>query len=51
MEGQGTLFYGPGRPAYEGNWVVDQFHGYGVLHNENPLALNGNFNYNDFNLI
>ena len=51
MEGKGTLFYGLDRPAYDGNWVADQFHGYGVLYNENPLELNGTFNYNDFNLI
>lgn len=51
MEGEGTLFYGPERPAYQGNWLADQFHGYGVLYNENPLELNEGFNYNDFNLI
>lgn len=33
MEGQGTLFYGPQRPAYEGNWLADQFHGFGTLYN------------------
>lgn len=37
MEGEGTLFYGPNRPAYEGNWVADQFHGFGTLFNESPL--------------
>lgn len=51
MEGEGTLFYGPNRPAYEGHWVADQFHGFGTLFNESPLQLNGCFNYNDFNLI
>lgn len=37
MEGEGTLFYGPNRPAYEGHWVADQFHGFGTLFNESPL--------------
>lgn len=33
MEGEGTLYYGPDRPAYEGSWLADQFHGFGTLYN------------------
>jgi len=33
MEGEGTLYYGPGRPAYQGSWLADQFHGFGILIN------------------
>ena len=51
MHGKGTLYYGPDKPAYDGEWICDQFHGKGSLYNENPVPLNGSFNYNDFNLI
>ena len=33
MHGKGTLYYGPGRPAYSGGWENDQFHGWGKLFN------------------
>jgi hypothetical protein len=39
MEGKGTLFYGEGKPAYEGDWIADQFHGFGILYNESPLEM------------
>lgn len=41
----------PGKPAYDGEWFSDQFHGFGILYNESPVPLIGSFNYNDFNMI
>lgn len=35
----GSLFYASGKPAYEGDWNEDKFHGIGVLHNEIPMFL------------
>lgn len=51
MEGKGILFYQPECPAYDGEWLADQFHGFGILFNESPVALDGSFNFEDFNLI
>jgi len=51
MEGKGVLYYMPGKPAYDGEWFSDQFHGFGILYNESPVPLIGSFNYNDFNMI
>ena len=33
LQGKGSLFYGPQRPAYTGDWVNNKFHGKGVLYN------------------
>ena len=33
MEGIGSLYYDSGKPAYEGEWKNDQFHGKGKLYN------------------
>lgn len=36
MNGKGILYYNKDFPAYDGEWCDDQFHGYGILYNENP---------------
>jgi hypothetical protein len=36
INGKGTLFYKKNCPAYEGEWVEEQFNGYGELYNEEP---------------
>jgi hypothetical protein len=51
MHGDGTLFYCEGKPAYEGQWYQDQFHGNGVLYNQNPMKLDEYFDYSDFNTV
>lgn len=51
MHGFGVLYYNINQPAYDGEWKSDQFHGVGALFNENPIPLNGDFNYHDFNFI
>lgn len=48
MDGHGTLFYPDGRIAYEGQWQNDTLHGKGILHNENPTQINGNYDFKSF---
>lgn len=48
MHGIGTLFYGNGQVAYEGEWFEDKFHGRGAVHNENPMPLIGDYDYKNF---
>lgn len=45
MNGYGKLFYQSGKLAYDGYWKADQFTGSGVLYNEIPEVLEGNFDY------
>lgn len=33
MEGFGILYYQSNAKAYEGNWINDQFQGFGKLYN------------------
>lgn len=51
MDGFGALYYQSDKLAYEGNWENDQFQGDGKLYNENPDALNDNFDYTNFEEI
>jgi hypothetical protein len=51
MHGRGTLFYSENHPAYDGDWYEDQFHGFGVLYNENPQPLHEAFDYQNFNEV
>mmetsp|Transcript_14778 Transcript_14778/g.1336 ORF Transcript_14778/g.1336 Transcript_14778/m.1336 type:complete len:82 (+) Transcript_14778:308-553(+) len=51
MHGKGVLYYGSGKPAYDGEWVEDKFEGFGILFNENPATLEGPFDYRDFDLV
>jgi hypothetical protein len=48
MNGKGVLYYNEGKPAYDGTWVNDHFHGEGTLYNESPIELAEPFNYEDF---
>ena len=49
MEGEGKLFYPSGKLAYEGHWKNDEFHGHGKVYNDEPVAGEGDINYEDFN--
>jgi hypothetical protein len=40
MHGYGTLFYGVGKKAYEGQFENDQFSGFGTLYNKDPSKMN-----------
>ena len=51
MHGWGKLFYEGGRLAYEGHWSHDEFHGYGKVYNDNPIPLEGPFDYTNFDLL
>ena len=51
MCGKGILYYGIGFPAYDGEWLNDQFNGYGTLFNESPMELNEAFDFRDFNEV
>lgn len=51
MNGKGTLFYCAEYPAYDGEWSNDQFHGFGILYNENPMQLNEAYDFRDFNEV
>lgn len=51
LQGKGSLFYGPNRPAYVGDWVDNKFHGKGTLYNEFPTPLPATFDYRDFNKL
>lgn len=41
MHGYGVLTYPNGAVAYQGNWVSDEFHGKGVLYNDDPSPIPG----------
>lgn len=45
MQGKGKLYYQSGKLAYEGDWVNDQFEGFGKLYNEYPELMNQPLNY------
>jgi hypothetical protein len=51
MNGKGVLYYKLNKPAYDGSWINGQFHGSGVLYNENPQYLSGEFNFSNFDEI
>lgn len=51
MTGRGVLFYCAGYPAYDGEWLNDQFHGFGTLYNENPVELREPYDFRDFNEV
>ena len=51
MNGKGILYYSISQIAYDGEWCNDQFNGYGILYNENPLCLDEMYDYRDFNNI
>ncbi len=51
LQGKGSLFYGPNRPAYVGDWIDNKFHGRGTLYNEFPTPLSSGFDYSDFNKL
>lgn len=48
MHGEGKLYYSENKLAYEGEWYMDEFHGHGKVYNDNPILLDGPFNYKDF---
>jgi hypothetical protein len=48
MHGRGVLYYNTSKPAYDGMWFEDQFHGQGILYNECPVTLKKAFNFKDF---
>jgi len=33
MQGRGALYYANDQIAYEGEWLNDKLHGYGILYN------------------
>jgi hypothetical protein len=45
MHGKGVLSYACGKAAYDGDWLEDKFEGFGILYNENPIPLQGPFDY------
>ena len=45
MQGKGKLYYQSGKLAYDGDWLNDQFQGYGKLFNEYPQLTNDFINY------
>jgi hypothetical protein len=51
MNGRGVLYYQVNKPAYDGMWINGQFHGEGVLYNENPQLLDRPFNFKDFDEV
>lgn len=51
IEGYGVLYYAGGKKAYEGMWRSDKFNGKGVLYNERPNSLYGDFDYFDFDRL
>lgn len=51
MSGRGKLFYQSGKIAYDGEWSNDQFTGFGVLYNEEPVMLNKAFEYTNLDEI
>eukprot|EP01017_Pseudomicrothorax_dubius_P022531 TRINITY_DN24394_c0_g1_i1.p1 TRINITY_DN24394_c0_g1~~TRINITY_DN24394_c0_g1_i1.p1 ORF type:complete len:157 (+),score=43.88 TRINITY_DN24394_c0_g1_i1:284-754(+) len=48
MDGFGTLFFPSGAIAYQGEFREDKFEGQGVLNNEQPMKMTGEFNYHNF---
>ncbi len=48
MHGKGTLYYGNGQKAYEGEWFEDMFDKFGHYYNSKPKNLYDGFNYKDF---
>ena len=48
MDGHGTLYYPDGRVAYEGQWQNDSLHGKGILYNENPVKIQGKYDFRSF---
>lgn len=48
MHGFGRLYYPNQKLAYEGNWFVDQFHGNGKVFNDEPVEIEGYFDYTNF---
>lgn len=51
MNGKGILYYNKDFPAYDGEWCDDQFHGYGILYNENPQQLDYEYDFRDMNEV
>jgi hypothetical protein len=41
MHGFGVLTYPNGALAYQGHWTNDEFHGKGVLYNDDPVPIPG----------
>lgn len=48
MHGFGRLYYPNHKLAYEGDWFIDQFHGYGKVFNDEPSPIDGGFDYTNF---
>lgn len=48
MHGKGNLYYSNGKLAYEGDWRMDEFHGYGKVYNEDQVPIQGSFDFRDF---
>jgi len=51
MQGYGKLYYSDGALAYEGEWLNNQFNGKGIVLNEDPQPLEGEFDYTDFDTL
>lgn len=51
MQGKGKLYYQSGKLAYEGDWVNDQFEGFGKLYNEYPEMSNQPLDYRNLDEI
>ena len=51
MDGYGKLYYDGGNLAYEGQWRHDEFHGKGKVYNDNPMLLEGAFDYTNFEYL
>lgn len=49
MNGFGSLYYPSGKLAYQGQWLNNQFHGKGILFNENPTPVP--IDFRDFNSV
>lgn len=48
MHGYGKLFYANSKPAYEGQWFYDRFHGKGKVYNDEPFVFDTPFDYKNF---
>lgn len=51
MDGFGKLFYPNEKLAYEGLWKNNAFNGKGTVYNEDPLPLEGAFDFSNFDLV
>lgn len=51
MSGKGKLFYQSGKIAYDGQWSNDQFTGFGILYNEDPVPLAEPYDYTNLDDI